>query len=172
MPLPPCLLSPQSLAFALPERQPCPELHDGSELLLDMLGTSELWPFAYLRWEQAVLEHTGYGLDLSQCAVTGQTEHLIYVSRTGRAVSAEGERALGRTGCCCPLASRGSPLRIAQNCWRHYGPRPFLASPPGRCPGQQTASGGARQAGGAAEYTGENARHKGIGAPHAKDAPE
>ena len=82
------------LAFALPERQPFPELHDGSELLLDMLGTSELWPFAYLRWEQAVLEHTGYGLDLSQCAVTGQTEHLIYVSpRTGRAVSAEGAGA-------------------------------------------------------------------------------
>ena len=33
----------------------------------------------------------GFGLDLSKCAVTGQTEGLIYVSpRTGRAVSAKG----------------------------------------------------------------------------------
>ena len=58
MPLPPCSIT-SIPAFALPERQPCPELHDGSELLLDMLGTSELWPFAYLRWEQAA---RAYGL--------------------------------------------------------------------------------------------------------------
>jgi DNA repair protein RecO (recombination protein O) len=59
--------------------------------LLDLLGTSEAWPLAYLRWELALLEEMGFGLDLSACAVTGARTGLIYVSpRTGRAVSAAG----------------------------------------------------------------------------------
>ena len=46
---------------------------------------------AYLRWELALLEELGYGLDLSACAVTGATADLAYVSpRTGRAVSRAG----------------------------------------------------------------------------------
>ncbi|WP_299348279.1 DNA repair protein RecO [uncultured Shimia sp.] len=79
------------LSFALPEREPHPALYQRSEQLLDLLGQNDLWPLAYLRWELALLEDLGFGLDLSQCAVTGAREGLIYVSpRSGRAVSKAG----------------------------------------------------------------------------------
>ena len=79
------------LHFALPEREAHPALYRRTISVLDMLGTSELWPLAYLRWEMALLEDLGYGLDLSACAVTGTCDDLAYVSpKSGRAVSAEG----------------------------------------------------------------------------------
>lgn len=74
----------------LPERAPHPELWDRSIGLLDTLGQPG-WPSAYLRWELALLEDLGYGLDLSACAVTGATTDLAFVSpRSGRAVSRKG----------------------------------------------------------------------------------
>jgi DNA repair protein RecO (recombination protein O) len=79
------------LSFCLPEREPHTALYRRSEALLDLLGQNEIWPLAYLQWEIALLEDMGYALDLSACAVTGQTEGLIYVSpKSGRAVSLEG----------------------------------------------------------------------------------
>lgn len=79
------------LAYCLPEREPYPELYKRSEQLLDLLENEDLWPLAYLRWELALLEHMGFGLDLSACAVTGERTGLAYVSpKTGRAVSREG----------------------------------------------------------------------------------
>lgn len=79
------------LSFCLPEREPHPALYARSEALLDLMGQSDLWPLAYLQWEQALLEDMGYALDLSTCAVTGATEGLVYVSpKSGRAVSAAG----------------------------------------------------------------------------------
>jgi len=79
------------LAFCLPEREVHGGLYSRSEALLDLLGQDEVWPLAYLKWELALLEEMGFGLDLSQCAVTGQSEGLIYVSpKSGRAVSAQG----------------------------------------------------------------------------------
>lgn len=78
------------LAFCLPERQAHPHLYERSLTLLDLMGTTEVWPLAYLRWELALLDEMGFGLDLSVCAVTGSPEDLAYVSpKTGRAVSAE-----------------------------------------------------------------------------------
>lgn len=57
-------------------------------ILLNMLDQTNLWPEIYLRWELGLLTELGYGLDLTQCAATGQTGDLIYVSpKTGRAVS-------------------------------------------------------------------------------------
>ena len=42
----------------------------------------------YLRWELLLLKETGFGLDLSKCAVTGKRDDLLYVSpKSGRAVS-------------------------------------------------------------------------------------
>lgn len=80
--------------FALPERLPCPDFYAATELLLDLLGKNDVWPLAYLRWEQALLEELGYGLDLAACAVTGEEEGLKYISpRTGAAVSEEGAGA-------------------------------------------------------------------------------
>ncbi|MEX5728422.1 DNA repair protein RecO (recombination protein O) [Rhodovulum iodosum] len=79
------------LAFSLPEREPHPALYARSITLLDLLAFSDAWPLAYLRWEMALLEEMGFGLDLSACAVTGSRDDLAYVSpRTGRAVSVEG----------------------------------------------------------------------------------
>ena len=79
------------LCYALPERESHPTLYHQTMAILDMLGGTALWPLAYLRWEMTLLDELGFGLDLSQCAVTGAVENLIYVSpRTGRAVSAKG----------------------------------------------------------------------------------
>lgn len=79
------------LSFALPEREAHPRLYAASEQMFDLLGNAPAWPVAYLRWELSLLEEMGFGLDLTQCAVTGAHDDLAYVSpRTGRAVSAEG----------------------------------------------------------------------------------
>lgn len=76
------------LAFALPEREPQPEIYRATLVLFDMIGTNPAWTLAYLKWEEALLEATGFGLDLSRCAVSGTTEHLAFVSpKSGRAVS-------------------------------------------------------------------------------------
>jgi DNA repair protein RecO (recombination protein O) len=80
------------LLFALPEREAHPALYARSTALLDLLGDQDLWPLAYLQWELALLEETGFGLDLSTCAVLGHgANDLSYVSpRSGRAVSRAG----------------------------------------------------------------------------------
>lgn len=79
--------------YALPERQPYPELYRHTLALLDRLGAPG-WLHDYALWELTLLEETGYGLDLGQCAVTGAREGLAFVSpRTGRAVTPEGAGA-------------------------------------------------------------------------------
>lgn len=79
------------LGFALPEREAHSELYRRTIGLLDLLQEREIWPLAYLRWEIALLEDLGFGLDLSRCAVTGSEHDLVYVSpRSGRAVSRDG----------------------------------------------------------------------------------
>ncbi|MDY6859679.1 MAG: DNA repair protein RecO [Pseudomonadota bacterium] len=78
------------LGFALPEREAHPALYARSVTMLDLLSHADAWPLAYLRWEMALLEEMGFGLDLTRCAVTGSRDDLAYVSpKTGRAVSAE-----------------------------------------------------------------------------------
>jgi DNA repair protein RecO (recombination protein O) len=82
------------LCFTLPEREPHGLLYRRSLALFDLLGTDGAWPVVYLRWELALLEEMGFGLDLATCAVTGSRDDLVHVSpRTGRAVSAEGAGA-------------------------------------------------------------------------------
>ena len=79
------------LAMVLPEREAHPALYDRTISLLDLLGQSDIWPLAYLRWEQALLEEMGFAMDLSACAVIGVNEDLAYVSpKSGRAVSRDG----------------------------------------------------------------------------------
>lgn len=78
------------LAMVLPEREAHPPLYERTVNLLDLLGQTDIWPLAYLRWEQALLEEMGFAMDLSACAVRGVNEDLAFVSpRTGRAVSRE-----------------------------------------------------------------------------------
>lgn len=79
------------LHLALPERDPHPELYRLTQTLLDRLGPQDDWAVDYLLWEATLLEEMGYGLDLGQCAVTGSTDDLAFVSpKTGRAVSRAG----------------------------------------------------------------------------------
>ena len=48
-----------------------------------------------------LLADLGYGLDLSRCAVTGETAGLAFVSpKTGRAVTAAARRRVDRRACC------------------------------------------------------------------------
>ena len=76
------------LSRVLPEREAHLPLYHRTIALLDLLGQSDVWPLAYLRWEQALLEEMGFAMDLSACAVRGVNEDLAFVSpRTGRAVS-------------------------------------------------------------------------------------
>lgn len=78
--------------FCLPERETHTSLYQKTEQLLDLLGQPEIWALAYLKWELALLEEMGFGLDLSQCAVEGRSANdLSFISpRTGRAVSRRG----------------------------------------------------------------------------------
>lgn len=79
------------LSFSLPEREPHPSLYMRTITLLDAFVEQELWPVLYLKWELALLEELGFGLDLNSCAVTGDTDNLAYVSpKSGRAVSTQG----------------------------------------------------------------------------------
>jgi DNA repair protein RecO (recombination protein O) len=74
------------LARCLPERAAEPALYATSCALLDRLGATG-WAEDYVRWEIALLEVLGQGLDLSSCAITGARDGLTHVSpRTGRAV--------------------------------------------------------------------------------------
>ncbi|MDU8943912.1 DNA repair protein RecO [Ovoidimarina sediminis] len=79
------------LSFALPEREAHDPLYEKTGGLMDLIGVNPVWPLAYLRWELALLDELGFGLDLSRCAVTGALEDLAYVSpKSGRAVSRAG----------------------------------------------------------------------------------
>ena len=78
-----------TLARLLPERDPHASLYEVSLFVLGFLDEPEVWPALLIRWELALLDELGFGLDLTQCAATGGNDDLIYVSpRTGRAVSA------------------------------------------------------------------------------------
>ncbi len=82
------LLSMCHLARALPERDPHPNLFEVTLFVLGFLDDPLVWPALYVRWELALLDEFGFGLDLSRCAATGITTDLVYVSpKSGRAVS-------------------------------------------------------------------------------------
>ncbi len=77
---------------ALPERTPHESVFEAGNILLDAMVEDGLahWGALFVSWEAGLLEALGFGLDLSQCAATGSTENLRYVSpKSGRAVSAE-----------------------------------------------------------------------------------
>lgn len=81
-------------AAALPEGQAYPRLYealDGVLAAIEAAPSAKGWAFALVRYELLLLAELGFGLDLSQCAATGATRELLYVSpKSGRAVSREG----------------------------------------------------------------------------------
>ncbi len=77
------------LARLLPERDPHPNLFEVTLFVLGFLDEPDVWPALIVRWEMALLDELGFGLDLKSCAATGSADNLIYVSpKSGRAVSA------------------------------------------------------------------------------------
>ncbi len=77
-----------ALLRLLPERDPHQALYETLDVLIDHLGEAEIAPALLVRFELAILAELGFGLDLSCCAATGQTNDLVYVSpKSGRAVS-------------------------------------------------------------------------------------
>ncbi len=79
-----------ALAHLLPERDPHPSLFEVTLFVLGYLDEPDVWPALMVRWEMALLDELGFGLDLATCAATGVREELVYVSpKSGRAVSAD-----------------------------------------------------------------------------------
>tara|TARA_B100000989_G_scaffold258120_1_gene207897 strand:+ start:896 stop:1621 length:726 start_codon:yes stop_codon:yes gene_type:complete len=71
----------------IPERDPCPNLYQSFSALLGSFN-GEYWAATYVYWELHLLTDIGFGLDLSECAGTGVTEDLVFVSpKSGKAVS-------------------------------------------------------------------------------------
>ena len=74
----------------LPERDPHAPLYHAALVVFDNLDEPHKAARLVIRFELALLEELGFGLDLSRCAATGATDALVYVSpKTGKAVSRE-----------------------------------------------------------------------------------
>ena len=79
-----------ALTRLLPERDPHQEIYEILEGILERLDDAEQAGPLVVRYELMLLAELGFGLDLSQCAATGSTAELAYVSpKSGRAVSRE-----------------------------------------------------------------------------------
>ena len=88
----------------LPERHPYPSLYGLLKQLIEDLAYTDNWRLPYINYELALLKDLGFGLDLSACAVTGQTDNLIYISpNTGRAVSEKAGSLIKIIFCPCRL---------------------------------------------------------------------
>lgn len=81
------------LSASLAERDAHPELYQQTLAFLQHAAAgveAVIWLGEYVRLELALLELSGFGLDLSACAATGTLDELIYISpKSGRAVSRE-----------------------------------------------------------------------------------
>src|ERR1700743_3060613 len=77
-----------SLARLLPERDPHQDIYDMLEHTLDDFDNAGDAAVHLVKFELAILAELGFGLDLENCAATGGTSELVYVSpKSGGAVS-------------------------------------------------------------------------------------
>jgi DNA repair protein RecO (recombination protein O) len=77
-----------SLVRLLPERDPHEDIYEMFERTLDDFDDAGEAAAHLIRFELAMLAELGFGLDLENCAATGATSDLIYVSpKSGGAVS-------------------------------------------------------------------------------------
>ncbi len=74
----------------LPERDAHQHLFEALEVVLSHLQDPPVAAALLARFELAILDDLGFGLDLTKCAVSGSTQDLTHVSpKTGRAVCRE-----------------------------------------------------------------------------------
>ncbi|MEE9314908.1 MAG: DNA repair protein RecO [Rhizobiaceae bacterium] len=79
-----------SYARLLPERDAHLGLYETLGIVLDNLDQPAIAAEMVVRFELAILNELGFGLDLSACAATGTQSNLLYVSpKSGRAVSGD-----------------------------------------------------------------------------------
>jgi DNA repair protein RecO (recombination protein O) len=77
-----------SVARLLPERDPHQDIYEMLDRTLDDFDDAGAAAVHTIRFELAMLAELGFGLDLENCAATGETSELIYVSpKSGGAVS-------------------------------------------------------------------------------------
>jgi DNA repair protein RecO (recombination protein O) len=77
-----------ALLRLLPERDPHLALYDALCLIVDHVDEPTIAAPLLVRFELQLLAELGFGLDLGECAATGEEGELIYVSpKSGRAVS-------------------------------------------------------------------------------------
>jgi DNA repair protein RecO (recombination protein O) len=78
-----------ALLRLLPERDPHPHLYEALDVILEAMDDPADAGELFVRFELAILNDLGYGLDLAECAATGVRDDLLYVSpKSGRAVCA------------------------------------------------------------------------------------
>lgn len=107
------LTSMAALVRLLPERDPHAQLFEVTLFVLGFLEEREVWPALVARWELALLEELGFGLDLARCASTGTTSELTHVSpKSGRAVSAAAAEPYRDRLLALPAFLRGGPAEI------------------------------------------------------------
>jgi DNA repair protein RecO (recombination protein O) len=84
-------------ASALPEGQAYSKLYsalDGLLAAIEAAPSARRWGAGLVRYELLILSELGFGLDLTECAATGATDNLAFVSpKSGRAVSEAGAGA-------------------------------------------------------------------------------
>ncbi|MBR0752642.1 DNA repair protein RecO [Bradyrhizobium jicamae] len=77
-----------AMARLLPERDPHEDIYEMLQGTLDDFDDAGVAAIHLIRFELAMLTELGFGLDLENCAATGATTDLIYVSpKSGGAVS-------------------------------------------------------------------------------------
>ncbi|MGI9380346.1 MAG: DNA repair protein RecO [Methyloligellaceae bacterium] len=90
------LTSMCAMAQLLPEHDVQTGLFLAQKLILEHLDDEEIWVKLLILWELELLSELGYRLDLAQCAATGATDELIYVSpKSGSAVCREAGQPYG-----------------------------------------------------------------------------
>jgi DNA repair protein RecO (recombination protein O) len=77
-----------ALARLLPERDPHEDIYEMLDRTLDDFDDAGGAAVHTVRFELAMLSELGFGLDLENCAATGETTDLVYVSpKSGGAIS-------------------------------------------------------------------------------------
>lgn len=83
------------LSDILLKHNPVPYIYEDLIELCELMLKQEdvyqnYWKIKYILFELELIKETGFGLDLTECASTGQKENLVFISpKSGRAVSYE-----------------------------------------------------------------------------------
>ena len=73
-----------------PEREPCNFIYNEFDTLIENFTNNNNWIKEIVIFEFNYLDHLGYGIDLTECAISGKKDSLEWVSpKSGRAVNSD-----------------------------------------------------------------------------------